>query len=246
MVRVSERIKTPFHEEQNHVHFSLSDHLFFSLMQIVESGTNYRHEPSQGDVAVFKTLSGKPHKSQYPHAARWYDHVKSYTEDFETLPGDKSTPVTTYGPTVAAAPLVSGPADTAAADDDDDVDLFGSDDEEEDAEAAALKKKRLEEYEKKKAGKTKPAAKSIVTLEVKPWDDTTDMKELESFVRSVEQEGLVWGASKLVPVGYGISKLQINLVVQDELVSLDELQDKLAEDGEEFIQSSDIAAMQKL
>lgn len=39
------------------------------------------------------------------------------------------------------------------------------------------------------------------------------MVELEKSVRSVEMEGLVWGASKLVPIGYGIKKLQITLVV---------------------------------
>jgi translation elongation factor EF-1beta len=50
-------------------------------------------------------------------------------------------------------------------------------------------------------------------LEVKPWDDETDMKALEESVRSIEQEGLLWGASTLVAVGYGIFKLQINLVV---------------------------------
>ena len=52
---------------------------------------------------------------------------------------------------------------------DDDVDLFGSDDEEEDAEAARIREERLAEYNKKKAGKTKPAAKSIVIMDVKPW-----------------------------------------------------------------------------
>lgn len=57
----------------------------------------------------------------------------------------------------------------AAEEEDDDVDLFGSDDEEEDAEAEKLKQERLEEYRKKKEGKTKPAAKSVVTMDVKPW-----------------------------------------------------------------------------
>lgn len=84
---------------------------------------------------------------------------------------------------------------------------------------------------------------SVVTLEVKPWDDETDMAALEKSVRSVEQEGLVWGSSKLVAVGYGIKKLQITLVIEDELVSLDELQEKLAE-FEDYVQSSDVAAMQ--
>jgi elongation factor 1-beta len=57
----------------------------------------------------------------------------------------------------------------AEAEEEEDVDLFGSDDEEEDAEAARIRDERLAEYKKKKEGKTKPAAKSIVTLDVKPW-----------------------------------------------------------------------------
>ena len=57
----------------------------------------------------------------------------------------------------------------AEAEEEEDVDFFGSDDEEEDAEAARIRDERLAEYKKKKEGKTKPAAKSIVTLDVKPW-----------------------------------------------------------------------------
>lgn len=38
------------------------------------------------------------------------------------------------------------------------------------------------------------AGKSSVLLDVKPWDDETDMKKLEEAVRSVEMEGLFWGA----------------------------------------------------
>lgn len=38
------------------------------------------------------------------------------------------------------------------------------------------------------------------------------MKELEENMRKISMDGLTWGASKLVPVGYGISKLQVNLV----------------------------------
>lgn len=71
------------------------------------------------------------------------------------------------------------------------------------------------------------------------------MKELENSVRSIEQDGLVWGKSQLVAVGFGIKKLQINLVVEDDKVSLEELQEKIDE-FEDYVQSSDIAAMQKL
>lgn len=31
-------------------------------------------------------------------------------------------------------------------------------------------------------------------LDVKPWDDETDMEEMQRLVRTIEMEGLVWGA----------------------------------------------------
>ena len=58
---------------------------------------------------------------------------------------------------------------SAAAEEEEDDDLFGSDDEEEDEEAKRVREENLAAYKKKKEGKTKPAAKSMVTLDVKPW-----------------------------------------------------------------------------
>lgn len=49
----------------------------------------------------------------------------------------------------------------------------------------------------------------------------------------------------MIPVGFGIKKLQINCVVEDEKVSIDELQQQIEED-EDHVQSTDVAAMQKL
>ena len=68
------------------------------------------------------------------------------------------------------------------------------------------------------------------------------MKELEANVRSIEKDGLVWGRSQLVAVGFGIKKLQINLVVEDEKVSLDELQGDI-EDDEDHVQSTDVVSL---
>ena len=65
------------------------------------------------------------------------------------------------------------------------------------------------------------------------------MKALEAAVRGIVKDGLVWGASKFVPVGFGIRKLQINLVVEDEKISLDELQEEIQE-FEDYVQSTDI------
>ncbi|KAI7974394.1 hypothetical protein EIK77_008574 [Talaromyces pinophilus] len=65
---------------------------------------------------------------------------------------------------------------------------------------------------------------------------------MEKNVRAIEKDGLVWGASKLVAVGFGIKKLQINLVVEDEKVSTDELQQQIEED-EDHVQSTDIVRL---
>jgi len=203
------------------------------------------YSPTQADVATHKALSSAPDAAKYPHAARWYKHITSWTEEFATLPGDASKSYSTYGPEVTAATLNPAKAPAADEEEDDEVDLFGEDDEEEDAEAERIRNERLAEYKKKKEGKVKPAAKSVVTMDVKPWDDETDMKGLEAAVRGIEKDGLVWGASKLVPVGFGIKKLQINLIIEDDKVGLDDLQEEIAE-FEDFVQSTDIAAMQKL
>ena len=77
------------------------------------------------------------------------------------------------------------------------------------------------------------------------------MKALEESVRSISQDGLVWGSSTLIPVGmtlpkgifliigFGIKKLQITLVVEDDKVSLEELQEQI-EEFEDYVQSTDI------
>ncbi|KAL8660593.1 MAG: hypothetical protein Q9202_006402 [Teloschistes flavicans] len=202
--------------------------------------------PSQADVASFKALAGPPKVEKYPHAWRWYKHIASYQSEFSALPGDLSKAYTTYGPEKTEGALNPKDAPKAAeADEEEDDDLFGSDDESEDEESKQKREENLAAYRKKKEGKTKPAAKSMVTMDVKPWDDETDMKELEQNLRAIEIDGLTWGASKLVPLAFGINKLQVNLVVEDEKVSIDDLQQKI-EGDEDHVQSTDVAAMSKL
>ncbi|XP_037131302.1 elongation factor 1-delta-like isoform X4 [Syngnathus acus] len=152
-------------------------------------------------------------------------------------------PATAAGPTVKAAP-VKQVEENGDDDDDDDVDLFGSDDEA-DEEAARLKQERVEAYTARKAKKPTLIAKSSILLDVKPWDDETDMSKLEECVRSVQMDGLLWGASKLVPVGYGIKKLQINCVVEDDKVGTDILEEEITK-FEDFVQSIDVAAFNKI
>jgi len=130
-------------------------------------------------------------------------------------------------------------------DDDEDVDLFGSDSEGEDAEAAKIREARLAAYAAKKSKKPALIAKSSIILDVKPWDDETDMKEMENAVRKIETNGLLWGASKLVPLAFGIHKLQISCVVEDDKVSVDWLTEQI-EEIEDYVQSVDIAAFNKV
>lgn len=152
-------------------------------------------------------------------------------------------------PCGAAAPKVTSAAPTAKDEvgdgDDANVDLFGSDSEEESDDAKKLKEARLAAYAAKKAKKPALIAKSNIILDVKPWDDETDMKLMEKAVRAISTDGLLWGASKLVPLAYGIHKLQISCVVEDEKVSVDWLQENI-ESIEDYVQSVDIAAFNKV
>ena len=52
-------------------------------------------------------------------------------------------------------------------------------------------------------------------------------------------------AAKLREVGYGIKKLQIGCVVEDDKVSIEELSEKI-EEFEDFVQSVDVAAFNKI
>jgi elongation factor 1-beta len=84
-------------------------------------------------------------------------------------------------------------------DDDDDVDLFGSEDEEEvSEEKKRITEERLAAYHAKKSAKPKLIAKTSVLLDVKPWDDETDMNAMLKAIKTIEKDGLLWGACKLM------------------------------------------------
>uniref|UniRef100_A0A668SXA2 Eukaryotic translation elongation factor 1 delta b (guanine nucleotide exchange protein) n=2 Tax=Oreochromis aureus TaxID=47969 RepID=A0A668SXA2_OREAU len=157
-------------------------------------------------------------------------------------PASAPAPSVPYTNGTAVQQKTSTPAKEEEEEDDDDIDLFGSD---EDEEAEKLKEQRLKEYAEKKAKKPAIIAKSSILLDVKPWDDETDMAKLEECVRSVQADGLLWGTSKLVPVGYGIKKLQIACVVEDDKVGTDMLEEEITK-FEDYVQSVDVAAFNKI
>ncbi|XXG50553.1 hypothetical protein AAC387_Pa02g4544 [Persea americana] len=195
---------------------------------------------TKDDIKVYGALVEKL-TGGFANACRWYGTVASHLA--ARFPGQAvGVRFAGQASSAAAAPAVGVKKDAPEGDDDDDLDLFGDETEEE--------KKAAEEREAavKASSKKKESGKSSVLLEVKPWDDETDMKKLEEAVRSVEMPGLLWGASKLAPVGYGIRKLVIMMTIEDDLVSVDNLiEDCLtAEPANEYIQSCDIVAFNKI
>ncbi|CAN6219829.1 unnamed protein product [Urochloa humidicola] len=190
---------------------------------------------TKDDVKVFAAVPSKP-GAEFPNAARWYETVSAALAS--RFPG-KAVGVNLPGAGSAPAPAAEAAKDDD--DDDDDLDLFGDETEDD-------KKAAEERAASKASAKKKESGKSSVLMDVKPWDDETDMKKLEEAVRSVQMEGLTWGASKLVPVGYGIKKMTIMLTIVDDLVSVDSLiEDHLTEEPiNEYVQSCDIVAFNKI
>jgi translation elongation factor EF-1beta len=56
-------------------------------------------------------------------------------------------------------------------------------------------------------------AKSNVILDVKPWDDETDMKAMEAKVRTIAMEGLVWGVCKSYCVWFLVTMISLTYYV---------------------------------
>lgn len=179
------------------------------------------YTPSQADVEALGKLTGD--YNNLVHLKRWVKNMSSFSDkEKKAFPG--------------------APAPAAKGGDDDDLDLFGDDDDEEAEKAKAERAKQLEAQ--KKGGKPAVIAKSSIVIDVKVWDDETDLKEIEASVRKIQKDGLLWGAAKQVPLAFGVSKLQIMCVVEDEKISVDWLTEQIEEN--ELVQSTDIASFNKL
>mmetsp|Transcript_23072 Transcript_23072/g.33787 ORF Transcript_23072/g.33787 Transcript_23072/m.33787 type:complete len:244 (+) Transcript_23072:54-785(+) len=218
---------------------------------------------SDADKAALSALSGIPDKASFPNAYRWAIHVialvglnnitfsgscsgasaapKKVNDDFDDMFGDEEE---------------KKPAPKAAEADFDD--MFGDDDETEEERAAnkarqermALAKRLKEEKDaregKVKKDKPKPVEKSLIVLDVKPWEADCDLEAVWKEIIKYEQEGLQWGATyKLEPVAFGIKKLVMTCTIVDSLVLLDDVTDNI-EAMEDYVQSVTVASMNKI
>ncbi len=162
---------------------------------------------STADVQVFTAIKAAPDATKYPHASRWYNHIRSFSDEerklyvqYHTLHNDtpKRTNKLIYTTRFRAGSVpVSTTTTTTTATEEkkEELNLFG-DDEEDDEEYEKQLAARRDAALAAKGGKKKEAfiAKSSLLLDVKPWDDETPMEKLEECVRSITMEGLLWGA----------------------------------------------------
>ncbi len=149
-------------------------------------------------------------------------------------------------PAKFSAKAAAKQAKAKADDDDDEFDMFASDDDDEEA-MKALNEKMAKEKAARKAGKGK-GERSLIVLEVKPFDAETDLEALAKGLKKVENEGIQnWGLEhKLVPIAFGVKKLQISCVVYDDLMGVDGLTEIIEDKYGDDVQSVDVFAMSKV
>lgn len=88
--------------------------------------------------------------------------------------------------------------------------------------------------------------KSLIVFEVKPYEAETDLDALAQEILKIEMDGLTWKTEfKKEPIAYGVFKLHIGCVIEDDKVSTDDLQEKI-EAFDELVQSVDILVFSKI
>eukprot|EP01106_Pelomyxa_sp_JSP_P014589 TRINITY_DN46_c0_g1_i1.p1 TRINITY_DN46_c0_g1~~TRINITY_DN46_c0_g1_i1.p1 ORF type:complete len:256 (+),score=98.30 TRINITY_DN46_c0_g1_i1:69-836(+) len=231
--------------------------------------------PARDDAEEFARIGAAPDARKFANVARWYKHIASYSpEERAAFPAAEVAPAPAAAPAATAtappAAAVTTPAAPAPAAEEtpgavepekapeekkeekpaeenkpkeeaeDDFDVFAD---VTDKEKADADKAKADADAAKKANAK--VCKSRVVFDVAPCDDETDMADLEKVVRDIAMEGLLWGKSELVPVAFGIKKLQIVAIIVDDLVSTDAIEEELTQ-HEDVIQSVDIVSFNKL
>lgn len=128
---------------------------------------------------------------------------------------------------------------------DDDFDPFAEETEEDKANLEKMKEKNKDDKKKKK--KKEEIAKSLILLEIKGFESDQDLDALaKKVINEVKRDGLVWKTEyKLQEVAFGIKKILIGVVVEDEKVSIDDVVDEIT-GWEDEVQSVEIVAFNKL
>lgn len=222
---------------------------------------------SAADASLFTAVGAAPDASKFPHFARWYNHVASFSADERAAAAAISGLSVTIG-----AVATTGGGKKEKKDEEMDIDnLFGSDDDSDDSsdDDDLVAKAKAEAAKKKFAAglhKRQPVGRSRIVFEIKPYDIETDLLALAKKVKAQKLEGEFWEdkmencldvrcslkdgckwgeGHNLEPVAFGINKLVVQCTVQDELVGSDDLIEIMMTNYEDEIQSIDVAAFDK-
>ncbi|CAA7028936.1 unnamed protein product [Microthlaspi erraticum] len=165
------------------------------------------HEASKDDATVYEALT-KPPPPQYVNASRWYNHI-------ETLLS------------ISGIPCVTIPEEDDSDDDENDEltpEEVDSDDDEDDD---LIMEEAEERAAFRKSSRKKEKSWESGVIVIIPNEAETNMKMLEKKIRSIKMKRLIWGPSKLVPIGYGLELLRIIATAPEE--EFDEKIDDLAD-----------------
>eukprot|EP00595_Chromulina_sp_UTEXLB2642_P003444 CAMPEP_0196761740 /NCGR_PEP_ID=MMETSP1095-20130614/1046_1 /TAXON_ID=96789 ORGANISM="Chromulina nebulosa, Strain UTEXLB2642" /NCGR_SAMPLE_ID=MMETSP1095 /ASSEMBLY_ACC=CAM_ASM_000446 /LENGTH=226 /DNA_ID=CAMNT_0042111667 /DNA_START=990 /DNA_END=1666 /DNA_ORIENTATION=- len=196
------------------------------------------YKSSELDVKILQLVGFLPSPVDYPHASRWANHIQAISGTKFTAGASTSAPTKVSDDKADDFDDLFGddaevPVKPASNEDDEDNEGLSTEEIQANKarkERMALAKKLKEENDLKsgKKAKVKEEEKSLVVLEVKPWEADTDLKALWEKIIEYKQEGLHWGASyKLEPVAYGIMKLVLTCTIVDKLVLLDDITENI-------------------
>jgi elongation factor 1-beta len=200
------------------------------------------HSPNVEDALVFEQFAQantEPSQDKHVNLWSWYLLIVLFTEQIRNS-------WKAVVPKVQAAPAkkeAKKEEPKAEAPKDEVDDLFGDDGDD----AAALEEmKKKKEADKKKPKKDAPVAKSIIIFDVKVWEPEQDLDALAARILEITKEGLLWKTEyKLADVAFGVKKIVMGCVVEDEKVSIDDIIEEL-ESWEDDIQSVDIVSFNKI
>jgi elongation factor 1-beta len=198
------------------------------------------YKPSGADSALLTSISAAVDNKKYPHVGRWLKQITSFTPCQRATWGGAAASSSTPAAAKAAAPAAAAakPAAKKAADSDDDFGLSSDDEDDAAIQAIADKHNKARQEKAAASGKVK-IDKSMLTIFVKPAEDTTDMHEVAKKIKAtITFDSLQWGDYKLEPVAYGIMKAKMVCTYEDLKVAPDDVIEAIEEIEE--VQSCDL------
>lgn len=183
--------------------------------------------PSIDDASTFEAMKAEklvPLHDKYPNVWAWYSLMVLY-EEVVIASWKAQKEEKTETKKNVKKPEHKKPEEKK---EDDDFDPFAEETQEDKEKLENLKKKNKEEGKKKKDDKKGPA-RSLILIEVKGWDSEQDFDALaQKIIKEIKMNGLQWKEEyKLAEVAFGVKKIILGMVVEDDICSVDDITEKL-------------------